>query len=131
MHRTSDTLETPKNRVPQNPPGYQNRRSVNLVAGQAGLPERLYQASAPHLLSFHNGSKRGPVKSATIDLATLQRMCLYQLQADLVDVVSEFEAERAEPVEMNRAQELLQKYSTISSPVSCKKSSALYNSHTC
>jgi hypothetical protein len=106
-------------RVPQDPLGFGRRSPVNLERARNDLPKRLYEASGPHLLSF-DGPRTGPVTGATVHLSTLQRMCLRELQAELVDVVTQiFRDKRATKQKMEDARDLLQKFSTASSPVSC------------
>lgn len=105
--------------VPLRPLGLGRKSQVDLERGRNSLPERLHEASEPHLLYLH-GPKNGPVTAATVYLSTLQRMCLHDLRAELVDVVSQiFREKRATKQMMDDARDLLQKFSTASSPVSC------------
>jgi hypothetical protein len=111
--------EEPSKEVETSPLGHRPRDEVDLETHQDDLGTRLYDASAPHLLSFKGSSRVGEVTGATIHLATLQRMSLHAQQAELTRIVSKiFRDKEATTATMDQAQDTLQKFGTISSLVS-------------
>jgi hypothetical protein len=112
-------VEEPTKAVRRTPLGHRPRDEVDLETHQDNLEKRLYDASAPHLLSFKGSSRVGEVTGATIHLATLQRMSLHAQQAELTRIVSKiFRDKEATTATMDQAQDTLQKFGTISSLVS-------------